>query len=227
MRHLAEPKWEYIRFSGRKEKYNMQALTPLSVQKRCNKPGLLSHKGLRSIATATLACGLLMLAGCTQSVSVDSGVSQQQGAYVNVHYQVVWDPPGSYLASLDTTQALLNLSLSNATVSSTSGTFTLTVKDLNANQNVGQQSFGYVINGASVYAQDPTGVYNWLQQFTGYANIDVIVDVEPTLQATTATNSSATGSAVYQGQTYGSATVGWDATTGGGSGCTTRICPNQ
>lgn len=185
------------------------------------------HKGFRYAATPVLLCGLLLLAGCTQTLTIDSGVSQQQGGYIQVHYQVVWDPPGSYLASLDTTQALLNLSLTNASVASTSGTFTLTVTDLTTNQNVGQQSFGYVINGTSVYAQDSTGVYNWLQQFTGYSNIDVTVDVTPALQATTTTSSSVTGSAVYKGVAYGSATVGWDASVGGGGTCHTRICPNQ
>lgn len=179
-------------------------------------------------ATAVLACGLMLLVGCTQTTEIQGGVSQQQGPYIQVTHTIQWDPPGSYLASFDATQALLNLSLSNATISSTSGTVTVSVIDLTTNQTVGQQNFGYVVTGNSIYAQDPSSVYNWLQQFTGYSNIDVKAVLATQLQTTNSGSASATGSAQYQGSTYASTSVGWDYNpAGGGGGCHTPRCPNQ
>jgi hypothetical protein len=186
------------------------------------------YRGITKGMTALLMCGLVFLVGCTQSLSIQPSYTQKTGFGITGQYKVVWDPPGSYLASLDATQAVLNLSLSNATISSTSGTANLSVKDLTTGQIVGSEPFGYVIKGTSVYAQDPAAVYNWLQQFTGYASIDVIVDVSTDLQASSAGTASATGSAVYQGLSYASGTISWEATDTGGTGpCTTRLCPNQ
>ena len=178
--------------------------------------------------SAVLICLILLLAWCTQTTSIGVGVSQQQGPFITLTHKIVWDPPGSYLASFDTTQALLNIATTNATIYSTTGNVIVTVKDLTTGQNVGQQTFGYVVNGNSIYAQDPTAVHNWFQQFTGYANIEVDAAVDTTLQTINSGSASSTGSAQYQGATYGSATVGWDYTaTDGGGTCQTRICPNQ
>jgi hypothetical protein len=190
----------------------------------------MSNMFLRFAATSVLACGVLMLAGCPkQTTTVSASQNSKTGTTVTVSHQIVWDPAGSDLVGFDATQALLNLSLTNATITSTSGTVILGVKDLTTGQIVGQQTFGYVVNGNSLYAQDPTAVYNWLQQFTSYASIDVIVNVDTDVDATSVGGVSSTGNAQYQGITYASATVSWTYSggTGGGDGCTTRICPNQ
>ena len=188
----------------------------------------MSRRGHWCAATAIVLCGVLLITGCTQTTTIQAGANQQQGPYITITHTIIWDPPGSYLASFDATQALLNLSLTNATISSTSGTVNVSVKDLTTGQIVGQQSFGYVVNGNSIYAQDPTAVYNWLQQFTGYANIDVIVGVDTTLLTTAPGSASSVGSATYQGTSYASASVGWNYIDNGGVGtCHTRICPNQ
>jgi hypothetical protein len=187
------------------------------------------HRGSWYAATAVVICSMLLLTGCpSQTTSISGGASQKQGPYVQITHTIVWDPPGSYLSTFDATQALLSLSLTNATISSTSGTANVSVKDLTTGQIIGQQSFGYVVNGNSLYAQDQTAVYNWLQQFTSYADIDVIVTADTTLQTTASGSASSTGSAQYQGTSYASTTVGWTYTDTGGTGpCQTRICPNQ
>ena len=183
---------------------------------------------VRKIAGAVLAGGLFLLVGCTQETSVSVTESQKTGPSITVTHKIMWDPPGSYLVNFDATQALLNLSLTNATITTTTGTATVSVVDLTNGQTVGQQNFGYVVVGNSLYAQDPTAVYNWLQQFTGYANIDVIVEAATVLHTTTDGDASSTGSAVYLGVPYASATLGWSYVgSGGGTGCHTRICPNQ
>jgi hypothetical protein len=105
---------------------------------------------------------------------------------------------------------LLNLSLSNATISSTSGNATLTVTDASTGTMLGQQTFGWTVVGNSIYAQNPAAVHDWLQQFTGYSNVDVGVQVVPTLQAADVGSASATANAEYTGTTYASTTVGWD-----------------
>lgn len=186
------------------------------------------HKIVYFGAIMGLSCSLLLLVGCTQTTEIDGGVSQKQGPYVQVKHTIKWDPPGSYLASFDATKALLNLSLSNATISSTSGTVTVTVTDLTTSQAVGQQTFGYTVSGNSVYAQDPTAVFNWLQQFTSYSNIEVSTDITATFQTTAAGPASDAASAQYQGVAYGSTTVSWDYNPGtGDGGCHTKVCPNQ
>lgn len=185
----------------------------------------------RILLAVALASMLLMLAGCTQTTEISGTLSTQSGASVTIKHVIKWDPPGSYLTSFDATQALLNLSLANATISSTSGTVNVKVVDLTTNQVVGQQSFGYVVNGTSVYAQDPTSVYNWLQQFTGYANIDVVADLVTNALTTATGTASVTGTAQYQGSTYASSTVSWEYTGSTDGQCqpgTSReFCPRQ
>ena len=85
-----------------------------------------------------------------------------------------------------------------------------------------------MINGTSLYAQDPTAVHNWLLQFTGYSDVDVDVDTTADLQTLAVGSASATANAQYQGATYASTTVSWDYnTTPPSGGCDTPICPNQ
>jgi hypothetical protein len=185
----------------------------------------------RILLAVALASMLVTLAGCTQTTEISGTLSTQSGASVTVKHVIKWDPPGSYLASFDATQALLNLSLANATISSTSGTVNVKVVDLTTNQIIGQQAFGYVVNGTSVYAQDPTSVYNWLQQFTGYANIDVVADLVTNAVTTGTGTASVTGTAQYQGSTYASSTVSWEYTGPTDGQCqpgTSRtFCPRQ
>lgn len=185
----------------------------------------------RILLAVPLASMLLMLAGCTQTTEISGTVSSQSGASVTIKHVIKWDPPGSYLVNFDATQALLNLSLANATISSTTGTVNVQVVDLTSNQVVGQQAFGYVVNGTSVYAQDPTAVYNWLQQFTGYANIDVVADLVTSAVTTSTGTASVTGTAQYQGSAYASSTASWEYTGSTDGQCqpaTSRtFCPRQ
>ena len=186
------------------------------------------RKNLRYVAVAILACSLAVLTGCDSGggggstsqncTTTDDGNTHTTECHSNV------DPPGSVVAAMDTSQALLNFGLTNATISSTSGTVIVTITDETTNQVVGQQSFGYVVQGTSLYAQNPAAVSSWLQQFAGYSAINVGVNVTTTLQSAGA--GGATVNSVYQGTTYASSTVAWSAPTGGG-GCHTRICPNQ
>ena len=187
-------------------------------------------KVIQYATAGILGCGVLFLCGCPkQTTTIEPSWSQKDGGAVTVKHEIVWDPPGSYLVDFDATQALLNLSLQNATISTTAGTVAVSVKDLTTGQFVGSQTFGYVVRGNSLYAQDPTAVYNWLQQFTGYASIDVITDVATDVQTTAPGSASSSGNAQYQGITYAAGTVGWVYTRppAGGGGCHTRICPNQ
>jgi len=182
---------------------------------------------LRFVAVALFALSLSALAGCGNgdgNTSSNCDETYDGNGNHQVHCRNNTDPPGSVVAAIDTSQALLNLAPSNATISSTSGTVTVTLTDETTNQVVGQQAFGYVVRGTSLYAQDPVAVSNWLQQFAGYAAIDVGVDVTTTMQSAGA--GGVTVSSVYQGTTYASSTVSWSAPIGGG-GCHTRICPNQ
>jgi hypothetical protein len=171
-----------------------------------------------AVVCATLSA-IVALIGCTQTTTISATVSQQSGVSATVTHVIKWDPPGSYLVNFDATKALLQLSLTNAKVASTTGSATVSVKDLTTGQIVGQQSFGYVISGTSVYAQDPSAVYNWLQQFTGYADIEVTTNLATLLQSVDSTSSSsAVSTAQYQGTNYASGSVGWEPTT---NNCTT------
>ena len=189
------------------------------------------QRGFCILLAIALTSMQLMLVGCTQTTEISGTLSSQSGASVTIKHTIKWDPPGSYLASFDATQALLNLSLANATISSTSGTVNVKVVDLTTNQVVGQQAFGYVVNGTSVYVQDPTAVYNWLQQFTGYASIDVVADLDTTALTTSTGTASATGTAQYQGSTYASSTVSWEYTGSTDGQCQPgtggRFCPRE
>lgn len=171
----------------------------------------LVRKSLHIAAVSGMLCAIIALIGCTQTTTVSGTVSSQSGVSATVTHVIVWDPPGSYLVNFDATKALLQLSLSNAKVASTTGTATVSVKDLTTGQVVGQQSFGYVISGTSVYAQSPSTVYNWLQQFTGYADIEVTTNLPTLLQSVDSTSSSSViGAAQYLGTTYASGSVGWE-----------------
>ena len=184
--------------------------------------------GLLRKLIAVPLCAVL-LTGChVRQVNIQGGCTQApNGRTCTISIGIVVDPPGSDLSSFDTSQGLMAMSLSNATLSSTTGNFSLRVKDLTTGSIVGQQSFGYVVRGSSFYAQDPTAVHNWLQQFAGYSDVDVLVDLAPTAETTSAGSASAITSAVYLGTTYASSTVSWEYTPPDPGGCGTPICPNQ
>lgn len=174
------------------------------------------------IAICVVLCGLPALAGCIGSVGGKTGVSQKQGVYVEVYAKWTWDPPGSELADFNASEALLNVSMSNAEVTSTSGTATVTVTNASNGTTLGQQSFGYVVKGSSLYAADPTAVQNWLGQFTGYSDVAVSVSASDLSGQDTATSgtASATTSAEYNGTTYASSTATWPIGSSG-TGCGT------
>jgi hypothetical protein len=135
---------------------------------------------------------------------------------------------GTDLSSLDPSQAIMNYSLSNATIVSTGGLVTITLTDDNTGVTVGQQAFQYVVRGNGLFAQDPNAVSAWLNQFTSYTSLNVAVVASTDMQAVDSGSVTITESAVYQGTSYASASTGWVAPYGGGGdGCTPRICPNQ
>lgn len=200
----------------------------------------------RVIASAVLACALIPFVGCTQpdgelngglTVNPQTGVTNVQvGGKLTWHHAplqklAMWMAPlsGNDLASLDPSQAIFNYTLSNAQIVSTNGTVTISVTDATTGVIVGQQDFGYVVNGNGLFAQDPNAVSNWLQQFTAYSSLDVTVAATTYMEAIITGPSSATINAVYQGVTYASATGSWSGhpPIEGGGGCRTRICPNQ
>ncbi len=189
----------------------------------------LFRKSLSLAATCGILCGIFALTGCTASTSLEAGVTQQTGFFVKLVLKAIFDPPGSYLVNFDASKALLQLSLTNAKVASTTGTATVSVKDVTTGQIVGQQPFGYVINGTSVYAQDPSAVYNWLQQFTGYADIEVTTNVPTSLESIDGTSSSSAAGAVqYQGTTYASGSASWEPSNSNcGTGDTLGFTENQ
>lgn len=195
---------------------------------------------------AVLACGLILLAGCTPpdagvttSVTVNPQTGTVTGVTIGVtvtwHHQklqnfAMFTPQvtGSELASLDPSQAILNFSLSNATITSTGGAVTVTVTDDDTGVVVGQQTFEYVVSGNGLFAQNPSAVSAWLDQFTAYTNLDVSVATASNMQANSPGAASVTSNATYQGVNYASASGSWTAPPiGGGGGCHTRICPNQ
>jgi hypothetical protein len=204
-----------------------------------------TFRTLCSIAVlAVMAFGNLLLVGCTPeaSVGVSVGVNTQTGATtvtgtVTVTFKhqplqqlAMWQSStltGTELASLDPSQAILNLSLSNAAISSSSGQVTVTVTDDTTGAVVGTQTFQYVVNGNGLFAQDPSAVSSWLSGFTSYSSLDVTVAANTSLQATSSGTASVTANAVYQGTTYASGTASWAGISTGGGGCHTKICPEQ
>jgi len=189
---------------------------------------------------------MLLPVGCTPpdaSLSGSTTVNTQTGATtVTVTGTLTWKhqplqkiaflmpPPlsGADLANLDVTQAILNYSLSNATISSTTGTVTVTVTDAATGAIVGQQGFAYDVRGNGLFAHDPSAVSIWLQQFSSYANVDVTVAANTDMAAISPGTASVTTNAVYQGVTYASSSASWTRDPiGGTGGCRTRICPNQ
>ncbi len=205
------------------------------------------NQRLRVIAGAVLACGLMvLLVGCTPpdtSVSGSTSINTQTGAttvtgtvtFTWKHqplqkFAILMPPPlsGTDLAGLDVTQALVNYSLSNATIASTTGTVTITVTDATTGAIVGQQAFAYDVRGNGLFAHDPNAVSSWLQQFASYSSLDVSVNAATDLNATNTGTATVTTNAVYQGITYASSSASWTRNPiGGGGGCHTRICPNQ
>ncbi|MDT8069000.1 MAG: hypothetical protein ROO76_12625 [Terriglobia bacterium] len=170
----------------------------------------MSKKLLRICLLTAVAASVLMITACPkQETKIEPGWSQKEGAKITLTHTITWDPSGSDLIGFDANQALLSLSLSGATISSPTGTATVSVKDLTNGQIVGQQNFAHVVRGTSLYAQDPTAVHNWLQQFTQYPSIDVIV-VAATDVNTTGSNPSCFSSAQYLGVIYAASSMSWD-----------------
>jgi hypothetical protein len=176
----------------------------------------------------TILSSIVLLVGCElKSAQISAEETQTpQGRTRKISITINIDPPGSDVAAIDTTQALLTLSASNATLESTTGTATLSIKDLTNGQIVGQNSFAYIVRNESLFAQDPTAVHIWLQQFAGYADIDVIINVDTTFMGEPGTSSLVTGSAMYQGRTYAATSVSWENSKT--VNCVPgRICPIQ
>jgi hypothetical protein len=181
----------------------------------------------KATAVLLMASTVFMFTGCSPvTVTITITVQASTGPSTPIHHKLLMDPAGSDVANFDTTQGLLTMALSNATISSTSGTFILSIIDHASQVTLGKQTFNYVVNGTSLFAQDPTTVHNWLQQFASDTDVDVQVDVTPTVTAISTGSVSSTGKAVYQGTTYATATANWTYSGSTGSGCGTHVCPN-
>jgi hypothetical protein len=130
------------------------------------------RKIARFVATGALTCSLVFAQACTTKTTMSTTVSKSPTGTttVTVGIAVTIDPAGSDLAGFDTPRALANVAMDNANITSTAGTVTVTVSDASSGQVCGQQAFGYVVSGSSLYAQDPTAVHNWLTQFGSYSN---------------------------------------------------------
>jgi hypothetical protein len=135
---------------------------------------------------------------------------------------------GIDLAGFDPSQAVMTYTLSDATIVSTGGLVTLTLTDSDTGVTIGQQTFQYVVRGNGLFAQDPTAVSAWLNQFTSYTSLDMTATANTDVQVIDPGTVTVTNNVLYQGTSYASATTSWVATVGGGgTGCTPRICPIQ
>ena len=143
-------------------------------------------------------------------------VTYTVGGIPNFQISVRSDPSGTDLANFNSSQALLNVSTSNVAITSTSGSVGVTVSNASTGQLLGQQTFGYVVQGDSLYAQDPTALHNWLSQFGSYSDVYVDEQVSDLMGEDTATSgtASATAHAEYQGTTYASAYKSWPIPSG-------------
>ncbi|MGH9865257.1 MAG: hypothetical protein ACRD4H_07570, partial [Candidatus Acidiferrales bacterium] len=138
----------------------------------------------------------------------------------------VIDPPGSVVAGMDTSEALINLAMTNATITTTSGTVTVTVTNPSTGATLGQQSFGYVVNGGALYAQNPAAVHDWLQQFANYANVTLSLATDDIAEQDIGTSGTAsvTAGTEYQGTTYATSYKAWSIGDSGGNGCPHSPC---
>ena len=204
---------------------------------------------LSRIAVGTvMACGLMLLAGCyVDGGSVSSSVSRnnQTGATTTTVTGTInikrGHPPlqqfamwmnalsGIDLAGFDPSQAIMTYTLSDATIASTGGLVTVTLTDSDTGATVSQQTFQYTVRGNGLFAQDPTAVSAWLNQFTSYASLDMTATANTDVQVIDPGTVTVTNNVLYQGTSYASASTSWVAAygDGGGTGCTPRICPNQ
>ena len=179
----------------------------------------------RKLSLGLAFCGLAVVLGCNVQGPTSAGVQISVNPSTHtIKILPTIDPPGSVVASFDTSEALVNVAMTNASITTTNGTVTITATDANSGALLGQQSFGYVVRGSALYAQDPASVHNWLQQFANYANVTVSMATDNIAEQESGTSASVTASAQYQGTTYATAYKGW-ATDTGGSPCGNRPCP--
>lgn len=166
---------------------------------------------LNTVTTVLTVCSLLLvsgLSGCSSSAKTTaSNVFKTIGAVCALIVVILADPSGADVAAFDPSQALVNLQLSNLTISSLTGTGTITVTDTASGRTLGQQAFGWVVRGTSIYAQNPTAVHNFLSQFSTAADVTVGIQVSPDVVPITQSPVSATSIVEYQGATIAAATV--------------------
>ena len=104
----------------------------------------------------------------------------------------------------------------------------MTLTDDTTDVVVGQQAFQYVVNGNSLFVQDPSAVTSWLNQYSSNSNLDVGLSINTDVQAIKSGTATVTSNAIYQGVNYASGSASWTASVpSGGGGCHTRVCPNQ
>ncbi len=178
-----------------------------------------------AVVGITTAMTLALLAGCTGSAGIRTGVSQKQGAYAEVYVGIKWDPPGQELANFNAAQAWARFSLINQAITNATGMFTVTVTDTNGN-TLGAKSFSYYISNNKAYASDPSVVHQWLQQFRTQTAVDADVSIRDIkVSPTTSANTIAriTTEALYQSVNHVSASTSM-AIRGGSYVCETYGC---
>jgi hypothetical protein len=138
-------------------------------------------------------------------------------------------PPASDLATFNAADAVENLQFNNTKLANTSGDVTITISDENTGTLLGQQTFGYTINGNDQLTLDnPTAVTNWVRSFSSYngyveVKFQAMLNVYLPPQNQTATVSTQW---LYQSTPYASSSTTFNSSPpGGGHLCTT--CKQQ
>jgi hypothetical protein len=135
----------------------------------------------------------------------EAGHNQPEGNYVKVGVKGTFDVQNRlFTESLGS--VVIDLSTINTTVTSTSGTFILSLTQ--NGQVIAAKSFPYVIIGNVAQASDPTAVQSWAD---GYPNADSAEVSLPNVQTVDGSGqtSSLTATAKYNGQSEASATASW------------------
>lgn len=135
-------------------------------------------------------------------------------------------PPASALANFDASQASDNVSFNNISLSSHSGTVTITIKDQSTGNLLGQQAFNFTINSTDqLKFSNPSAVTNWVRSFSNYPGyVDVGIKAGLNINPPPSGQSGSVAStAVYQGIPYSSSSITISGGTGGGC----RFCKRK
>lgn len=167
---------------------------------------------------------IIPLGAC--SVSGVVHVLQVVGAAITLVTTILESPPASDLATFDASQTAEDLQLTNTSLESTTGNVTITISDQNNGTLLGQETFGYTINGNDVVTfNNPSEVTNWVRSFStynGYVNVKYATKVKVAKPAS-GTSAKLSSTWLYQNAPYSTASATFTGGSGGG-GCPTHNC---